>query len=70
MGQLFHLVSENEQEKLMLAKVDQSFIKTDIATMQLLHGTKFSLTSPVVHSGEPEDDNALASYTADNLLSP
>jgi len=37
---------------------------------QLLHGRKFSLTSPVVHSGQPEDDNALASYTADNLLSP
>ena len=48
---------------MMLAKVDQSAIATDIATS---HGRRFSPTSPAVHFGEPEDENALASYTADN----
>jgi len=62
-GKLFRLVSDKEQEKMMLAKVDQSAIATDIATS---HGRRFSPTSPAVHFGEPEDENALASYTADN----
>ena len=69
-GKLFHLVSDNEQEKTMLAKVDQVLSQPTSQPPATTHGKKFLPTSPVVHSGEPEDENALASYTSDNLLSP